>query len=142
MAMKRVRDMTDDEVRDLCGSRDVPEHAARDAADRVAEAVRLLNYLSLPGDGAPGLTWPADAYDVIGGLRRAAGMIPQMNSQLAGWLMAEQEAGRVAHESGGDALEAVQLTCDWLGMATEGAVDMETFYRHAHNASSVLKAAG
>jgi hypothetical protein len=139
--MKRVSEMTDDEVRNLCGSRDVPEHAARDAADRVAEAVRLLNYLSLPGDGAPGLRWPADVYDVIGGLRRAAGMIPQLNSQLAGWLMAEQDAGRVACESGGDALEAVQLTCDWLGMATEGAADMETFYGHAHSSSSVLKKA-
>lgn len=98
--MKRVSDMTDDEVRALCGSRDVPEYAAKDAAIRIAETVRLLNYLTLPQDGTPGLTYPADTYDIVAGLRRAAEMSPQLLSQMSGWLWDQERQHCVASDSG------------------------------------------
>jgi len=100
MAVKRVSEMTDDDVRALCGSREVPEDAARDAANRVAEAVRLLNYLTLPADGCPGLHWPPDVYDIVAGLRTAAERSPQLLSQVSGWLWDQERQGRIASDSG------------------------------------------
>lgn len=141
MSTKRVSEMTDEEIRDMCGSRVVPDYAGRQAADRAAEAVRLLNYLTLPGDGYPGLRYPADAYDIIGGVKVMAQRLPQLLTQVAGWLEAEQKAGRIAHDSGGSAQQSVTTTCSRLAGAAAAAETVADLLASAQNEASHLKAA-
>lgn len=133
--------MTDDEVRDLCGSRDVPEDAARDAANRLAETVRLLNYLTLPHDGAPGLNWPADVYDIVAGVRTAAERSPQLLSQMSGWLWDQERQGRVASDSG----DSFEITLEARTALAE-AETLAGLYGEAlarvHNSLSSVRAAG
>jgi len=141
MSTKRVSEMTDDEIRDLAGVRDAPEYAVRDTAERAAEAVRLLNYLTLPGDGAPGLEFPSDIYDIVARLKTATQRMPQLLGQMSGWLAAQEESGRVAHDSGRDALGYVTEVRAALAEAAEFAGLLEEALNRAHNASSGLKAA-
>ena len=137
--MKRVSEMTDDEVRDLCGSRDVPEDAAKDAASRVAETVRLLNYLTLPQDGTPGLNWPADVYDIVAGMRRSAEMSPQMLSQMSGWLWDQERQGRIASDSG-DSFEVTLEARTALAEAETLAGLYGEALARVHNSLSSVKA--
>lgn len=62
-------------------------------AGQAAEAVRTLNHLTRPGIGA--LSGPADLDTVIADLATLAGRLPQLLAQLAGWLHAEDRAGRL-----------------------------------------------
>ncbi|WP_327707545.1 hypothetical protein OG530_40990 (plasmid) [Streptomyces decoyicus] len=50
-------------------------------ATAAAEAVRALNHATL-GPGRDGWEYPSDAYDVIGGLDRMAGGLPQALDQV------------------------------------------------------------
>lgn len=138
--MKRVKDMTDDEVRDLCGSGDYPEHAARDAADRVAETVRLLNYLSLPHDGAPGLTYPGDMYDIVASLKVAVQRMPQLFQQLSLWLGEQYALGNVGHDSRQDPAPYVAKVREFLDTGIGPAEELERALNVAHNYSSGLMA--
>ena len=67
-------------------------------AQITAEAVRGLNHATFPR--AVGLSEPATVYRVLGELATAANRLPQLLTQLARWLDAENTAGRLAHDSG------------------------------------------
>ena len=138
--MKRVSEMTDDEVRDLAGSRVVPEYSVKDTAERAAEAVRLLNYLTLPGDGAPGLRYPADLYDIAASLKAAPARMPQLFAQLARWLQEELAAGRIAHDGGLDPAEPVREVCGDLADADEAASALAAALDRVHNGMARLRA--
>jgi hypothetical protein len=137
--MKRVKDMTDDEVRDLPGG-PYPEYAVQDTAERSAEAVRLLNYLSLPQDGTPGLRYPADVYDIVASLKTGVQRHPQLLSQLSGWLWAEHTAGRVAHDTQPDPADATIEARTALAEAESLAYAYAEALNRAHNAMAGLKA--
>jgi hypothetical protein len=59
-----------------------------------AEAIRALNHATMAGRG--GLTDPATVYAVLGQLAAATHRLPQLCTQLARWLDAENTAGRLA----------------------------------------------
>jgi hypothetical protein len=111
---------------------------AREAADQASEAIRSLNYLTLPADGAPGLEFPSDAYDIIGGVKTAAQRMPQLFSQLTEWLVSQYEANRVGHDSGEDAVCSLADVNDALAEAAAAAGKLEDALNRAHNASSGL----
>jgi hypothetical protein len=66
-------------------------------AQITAEAVRVLNHATI---GPAGLSEPGTVYRVLGELATAANRLPQLLTQLARWLDAENTAGRLAHDSG------------------------------------------
>ena len=59
-----------------------------------AEAIRVLNHATMPGRG---LADPATVCVVLGEFAAAAHRLPQLCTQLGGWLAAEHTAGRLAH---------------------------------------------
>jgi hypothetical protein len=96
----------------------VPARLAEDAA----EAVRALNHATLTGAGE--LVFPADVYQVTGTLAVLAARLPQALTQLAAFLQAEQDAGRVvivAGEHCGDPAAAVSITRRHLDAAAAAA---------------------
>jgi hypothetical protein len=137
--MKRIKDMTDDEVRDLPGG-PYPKYAAQDTAERAAEAIRLLNYLSLPQDGAPGLRWPADLYDIVASLKVAAMREPQTFRQMSLWLGEQHAAGKVAHDSGEPAGGHVAAVRAALDTAEDAAGVLAEALNRVHNALAGLRA--
>ena len=66
-------------------------------AQITAEAIRALNHATIPHVA---LTEPATVYRVLAELATAAHRLPQLCSQLAGWLERENTAGRLAHDTG------------------------------------------
>lgn len=62
-----------------------------------AEAIWSLNHLTMPGRD---LQYPADVYKIVGSLRTTAQHLPQLFGQLAKFLIAEANAGRIGHDSG------------------------------------------
>jgi hypothetical protein len=88
------------------------------AAGLVCEAVRFLNYATVDA----GLTYPATAYAVTGGLAAAAARLPQLTAQLGRFLVRELEAGRLGEDSGGDPADAVARADDYLAVAAAAAV--------------------
>jgi hypothetical protein len=115
--------------------------SAAQAADQAAEAIRALNYATLPHEGAPGLEYPGDAYMVIASLKTAVERMPQLFAQLTGWLTEQEAAGKVGHDSGGEAREYVAQVGYWLGAATGEATQLAAALGKAHNTSAGLKAA-
>lgn len=88
-------------------------------ADRAAEAIRSLNHATFPSTSglAGGLVWPSDAYDVLACLGLLAARLPQVLTQLEGYLTGEVEAGRVVIDGGefaGDPAAAAATTSHWL----------------------------
>lgn len=71
----------------------VDELTAGQLGEQAAQAVRALAYLTRPGIGA--LAGPADAAELIAALARISAGLPQLTSQLAGWLHGEECAGRL-----------------------------------------------
>ena len=111
---------------------------AREVADQAAEAIRALSYLTLPADGAPGLEYPSDVYDVVANLKIAAQRMPQLFGQLSDWLSREYEADRVGHDSGQDPVRWLIEVNDALAAAAAAARRLEDALGRAHNASSGL----
>ena len=68
----------------------------REAAEAFAESVRVMNHATR---GA-GLEYPGDVYDLLGSLKTGVQRLPQLFDQLAQFLFAELEAGRVRAASG------------------------------------------
>jgi hypothetical protein len=112
-----------------------------EVADSIADAVRSLNYMTGAG-GAVELEYPGDLYSVVANLKIAAQRLPQLFGQLAKWISDEYGAGRVAHDSGGDAREYVEAVADALARASTDAVTLAAALDSAHEASAGLKAAG
>lgn len=116
----------------------------RQLADTAAEAVRALNYATLPGQG--GLTYPGDAYDLLAGLGTLAERLPQLCQQVARWLTDEQRAGHLVEGAhgpcgGSDAL-AVAHAADALSRAAGSAVVLRGMLGRAQSDISAVSYAG
>ena len=68
------------------------------AARLAAEAIRFLNYATMPGCG--GLTEPATVPAVAGELSVAVYRLPQLFRQLGDWLNEAMTAGQLANDYG------------------------------------------
>jgi hypothetical protein len=93
---------------------------ARAVAAGLDEVCRLLNYATMPGSG--GLTWPADAYSMLGELQSATARLPQAFGQIVTFLdtLVAQDAVRenpAYGDHGGDTARAVAV----LRVATQAA---------------------
>jgi hypothetical protein len=77
---------------------DVPHSpdSTREVGEAFAESVRVLNYAT----GGPGLEYAGDVYDLLGCLKVGVQRLPQLFDQLARFLAAELEAGRVRADFG------------------------------------------
>ena len=73
-------------------------------ARTAAGAVRSLNHATLGGQG---LAQPADAYELIGELSRAASGLPQLLAQVGRWLASALAAGQLGCDDGTDPAAAV-----------------------------------
>jgi hypothetical protein len=110
-----------------------------EVAEAIAGLVRTLNYQTGAG-GSVELEYPADLYSVVANLEIAAERLPQLLDQMARWLTAEHDAGRVAHDQGADVDEYVSAVVDALGRAREDAVTLGASLGTAHEMSAGLKA--
>ena len=110
----------------------------RQLAGQAAEAIRSLNHLTR-GDDA--LEYPGDVYEVVASLRQMAERLPQLLAQLASWLKAEGDAGRVGHDGGDDAREQIGQVIAGLSVAITGADEMAVGLQEAHNSASGLRTA-
>jgi hypothetical protein len=72
-------------------------------ARTAAEAIRGLNWAT--GCDA-GLGQPSAAYDTLGALSLGASRLPQLLTQIAGWLDRALAAGRLGHDLGEDPAHA------------------------------------
>lgn len=115
--------------------------ALRDALDAAAEAIRSANHQTFPGI-APGLEYPGDVYSAIANLVILAQRLPQLLTQLASWLEAERQAGRIDHDLGGSPLQSVTTTCSRLAGAAAAAETVADLLASAQNEASHLKAPG
>lgn len=73
-------------------------------------------------------------------LKIAAQRLPQLFDQMARWITAENDAGRVAHDQAADASEYVSAVAEALQRASDDAVTLAAALDSAHEASSGLKA--
>jgi hypothetical protein len=112
-----------------------------EVAEAIADAVRTLNYQTGAG-GSVELEHPSDLYDVVGSLAVAAERLPQLFDQMARWITAEQQAGRVGHDQDQDPGEYVNAVTDALRRASDDAVTLRAALDNAHQAASGLTAAG
>lgn len=112
-------------------------------ADQAAEAVRALNYATLPGAGE--LEFPADVYETAGALGVLAARLPQALAQLSAFLQAEEHAGRIIIVAGGHAggpAAAVSAARGHLGAAAAAAGHLQQALDAAQQALTWAAAAG
>ena len=115
---------------------------ASEAAQGAADAIRALNYATLPHEGYPGLEYPSDVYDVIGSLKTALQRMPQALQQSSLWLGEQYAAGKVGHDSGVDAGEDMRLTRHWMDAAGDVLAEVANMLNDAHSASAHLTGKG
>ena len=116
----------------------------RAVADTLRESVRVLNHATLPASGYPGLTYPADVYDVLGALDSGAQGLSQLALHLSEYLAREMQAGRIAVTYGnyeGDPLGAVSVAVNALTAAGAAAEQLQAALSRAHEATSAMSAA-
>jgi hypothetical protein len=87
-------------------------------ARAAAEAIRDLNWATRH---EPGLGQPSAAYDILGALSLAASRLPQLFTQITGYLDRALAAGRLGHDLGEDPAHAVEAAAVFLGDATASA---------------------
>jgi hypothetical protein len=88
-----------------------PEYT-RELGDGLAEIVRCLNYATR--DVAPGLRYPRDADRLLRDITVALDRVPQLLEQIRAWLRSRSHAGRIGHDQGDDAVEAVTAADAYL----------------------------
>jgi hypothetical protein len=116
------------------------ETAATIAA-RISEDVRALNYATLPGDGFPGLDWPADASDTIAAVAEAVARLPQALGQIADFLTTQKRRPGLADRFSryaGRPREAVDAACTALRAAATETGRVQVRLAKAHNATAGL----
>jgi hypothetical protein len=91
-----------------------PEYTVT-VANALAECVRVLNHATRSDDA---IGYPGAVYQVLGAVYTATGRLPQLLSQLSGWLERATEAGRLAEHQHGDVIAAVATAQDALARAT------------------------
>jgi hypothetical protein len=108
----------------------------RELADVAAEAVRTLNYATAPGKD--GLTYPGDAYELLGALWTLSQRLPQLCHQTVDYLRGEQDAGRLGETPNGphhgDAGAAVGEATEALWRAVTAANDLTGAFKEAQAA--------
>jgi hypothetical protein len=87
-------------------------------AHAAAEAIRDLNHVTRHQDS---LTQPGDAYELIGALVLTASRLPQLITQISGWLDHALAGGRLGHDLGEDPALAVDGAVIFLGDARVSA---------------------
>jgi len=107
-----------DDFRQMISSGETGSDDTIALARTAAEAIRGLNHAT--GCDA-GLGQPAVAYDIFGALSLAASRLPQLISQIAGWLDRALAAGRLGHDLGEDPSLAIAAAAVFLGDARGSA---------------------
>lgn len=110
----------------------------REIASQAAEAIRALNHLAAGGGE---LTSPDEVRDIIASLGLMGQGLPQLCEQLARFLVAQDEDGQVAHDSGQDPGLSVTEVIEALTAAGQAADMMTAALDEAHNASAELRSA-
>ena len=87
-------------------------------ARTAAEAIRGLNWLTRHETG---LGQPSVAYDITGALMLAASRLPQLITQITGYLDRALAAGRLGHDLGEDPAAATSAAAVFLGDARMSA---------------------
>ena len=117
---------------------EVMSKTASEAAQEAADAIRALNYATLPHEGAPGLEFPSDVYDVIGSLKTALQRMPQALQQCSLWLGEQNAAGKVGRAGGGDPGPDVGNTRYVLDTAATMADELAAMLNKGHSAGAYL----
>jgi hypothetical protein len=112
-----------------------PEYT-REVAGAVAEGIRVLNYAT-GGRDWPGLDYPGDAYDLLGWLYTATQRLPQLFTQLAGFLVA-QGASSLADDQGRDPQACTAAAASDLERASTAASALTKLLQDAQLAISGL----
>jgi hypothetical protein len=107
-----------DDVRQATGRSRLPGEAAVALARTAAEAIRGLNHATRDQDG---LGQPAVAYDILGTLSLAASRLPQLFTQITGYLDQALAAGRLGHDLGHDPGHAIDAAAIFLDDAQASA---------------------
>jgi hypothetical protein len=113
-----------------------PELTAQ-AADVLAECVRFLNHATGRHAGH-GLTWPADAYRVLGSLYTGTGRMPQLFTQLGTWLTRQAAAGILADDQGRDVTVLAAAAGEALASAAAAADTLTARLQSAQQAIAGL----
>jgi hypothetical protein len=120
-----------------------PERTRR-LADVAADAMRTLNYATLPHRG--GLAYPGDAYDLLGALAQVAERLPQLCGQVGGFLDDAHSAGQLFETAdgpwGGNARAAVDETISHLTFAADQASALRAALRDAQAEIRAVRYAG
>ncbi|WP_371484912.1 hypothetical protein [Kitasatospora sp. NBC_00315] len=108
-------------------------------ASAAADAVQALNHATFNTsyeDG--GWWWPSDAYDVVGGLDRMAGMLGQALDQIAAHVERLAQHDHIRSDKGGDGGEDVATALRALKSAQADAARLASHLGGAHSALSSL----
>lgn len=101
--------------------------SAAQVANQAAEAIRTLNYLTLPCDGAYGMRYPCDAYLTLGGLAPLlAARLPQVLRQITDFLGDQLLREQILIDAGefdGGKDGAVSTAASELVLAATGAAE-------------------
>ena len=110
-----------------------------DHAEAAAEAIRALNHATLRHGDPAGYEWPSDVDAVIANLQLLADWLPQALRQAQGWLVDQQAAGRVGHDTPDRKTEfAVAVVAGYLDEAISGATSLADSFARARRESSHL----
>lgn len=112
-----------------------PEYT-RQVAGALAEAVRVLNYATR--DGAPGLEYPGDLYDLLGNLVAAISRFPQLTGQSKSFLATQAASGTLGESQGRDVTEQAAMAAFALGGAGALAEELAGVLQQAQNAIAGL----
>jgi hypothetical protein len=107
-----------DDVRQPARPGQLPGEAALTLARTAAEAIRGLNHATR---AQAGLGQPAVAYDILGTLSLAASRLPQLLTQITGYLDQALAAGRLGHDLGQDPAYAIDAAAVFLDDARGSA---------------------
>jgi hypothetical protein len=110
------------------------DKATAEAASLAAETIRYLVYATTHG----GLTEPGTVYALLGELSTAAHRLPQLLTQLADWITAGADAGRIAGDR--PAGQFASETRATFSKAAGRAADLTAALSDAHNLTATLRA--
>ena len=107
-----------DDLRQIISTDDLTSDRAITLARTAAEAIRGLNHATR---AQAGLGQPAVAYDILGTLSLAASRLPQLLTQITGYLDQALAAGRLGHDLGQDPAYAIDAAAVFLDDARGSA---------------------
>jgi hypothetical protein len=114
----------------------------KQVGNALAEAFHVLNYATLPHEGAPGLEYPSDVYSLLGALYTGTERLPQLMAQLTGFLDGQGDSGTLADDRGRAPGTQIAQASYHLGEAHTCAQEMTTALKRAQSAISGLYVEG